>query len=210
MRSPARRSATQGKQPGEHGCAETSASPTRPICPRATAGSSSARTAALPGPPPVAAPEPQERMKLLISSTDLEDLERVVKRLVWACIPCAVCKDPGGSHLSVWIQQDLDFPLALKLFLDRQKPRSLPRWACALGSPVPATETSAVPGPGRINVLGVVLVQPFGATRTGSAGAATLTRWPCFARQDPLRHPQRAAQSAGPNARSPESACAGL
>ena len=45
-------------------------------------------------------------MKLLITSTDLDDLERVVKRLVWNRIPCAVCKDPGSPHLSVWIHNE--------------------------------------------------------------------------------------------------------
>lgn len=68
-------------------------------------------------------------MKILISSTDLEDLEQVVKRLVCACIPCAVCKDPASSHLSVWVQQDADFPLALRVVMNRDKCSHLPHWA---------------------------------------------------------------------------------
>ena len=76
-------------------------------------------------------------MKLLITSTDLDDLERVVKRLVWNRIPCAVCKDPGSPHLSVWIQRDLDFPLALRVVANREERPDLPHWARAL-EPTPA------------------------------------------------------------------------
>ncbi len=68
-------------------------------------------------------------MKLLICPADLDDLEEVVKRLVCACIPCAICKDPANSHLSVWIQQDIDFPLALRVVMNREKRRQLPHWA---------------------------------------------------------------------------------
>jgi hypothetical protein len=86
-------------------------------------------------------------MKLLISSTDLDDLERVVKRLIWACIPCAVCKEPRSSHLSVWIQQDLDFPLALSVVMNRDRRSRLPHWARAFESALPATMLPRLPAP---------------------------------------------------------------
>ncbi len=84
-------------------------------------------------------------MKLLCASSDLGELERLVKRLVCIGIPCAVCKDSIDSQLSVWIQQDSDFPLALKIFVERDKPRPLPHWASLLDLAVPANEDSAVP-----------------------------------------------------------------
>src|SRR5512136_1289462 len=82
-------------------------------------------------------------MKLLISSADLDDLERVVKRLVCACIPCAVCKDPVSAQLSVWIQQDLDFPLALRVVSNRDGRPRLPHWAHVFDSALPGTKGSA-------------------------------------------------------------------
>ena len=82
-------------------------------------------------------------MKLLISSADLDDLERVVKRLVRACIPCAVCKDPVSSHLSVWIQQDIDFPLALRVVMNRDKRSGIPHWARVYESASPAANVRA-------------------------------------------------------------------
>ena len=83
-------------------------------------------------------------MKLLITSTDLDDLERVVKRLVWARIPCSVCKDPASSHLSVWIQRDIDFPLALRVAANREERPRLPHWARALEPASNVAERSAL------------------------------------------------------------------
>jgi hypothetical protein len=77
-------------------------------------------------------------MKLLFSSPDLGELGGLVKRQVWARIPCAVCKAPVNSHLSVWIQRDIDFPLALHIFTHRHAPCRLPHWARALDAPLPA------------------------------------------------------------------------
>jgi len=116
-------------------------------------------------------------MKLLWSSSDLRELERLVKRLVHVCIPCAVCKDSVDSRLSVWVQQDHDFPLALKIFVDREAPRSVPPWAELLDAPVPAAgrgvvpanEQAAVPATGEKHRPDVVIVQLSGSTRTGSA-----------------------------------------
>lgn len=102
-------------------------------------------------------------MKLLISSADLDDLERVVKRLVCACIPCAVCKDPVSSHLSVWIQQDLDFPLALRVVMNRDGRARLPHWARVYDSALPPTS--------RIEPPNLLLVQSQGSTRTGTGWA---------------------------------------
>lgn len=84
-------------------------------------------------------------MKLLIYSSDLNDLERVVKRLVCACIPCAVCKDPVNSHLSVWIQQDPDFPLALRVVMNREGRARLPHWARVYDSSLPGTHQVEAP-----------------------------------------------------------------
>ena len=97
-------------------------------------------------------------MKLLISSCDFEDLGRVVKRLVCACIPCAVCQDPIPSHLSVWVQQDIDFPLALRVVMNRGTPRPLPHWARIYDSPLPATD--------RNEPANVSFIRPKGPTRT--------------------------------------------
>ncbi len=90
-----------------------------------------------------AKPEAPQFMKLLISSPDLDDLGQVVKRLVCACIPCAVCKDPVSSHLSVWIQQDIDFPLALRVVMNRDKRSGLPHWARVYEAASPAANMRA-------------------------------------------------------------------
>jgi len=116
-------------------------------------------------------------MKLLCSSSDLRELERLVKRLVHVGIPCAVCKDSVNSQLSVWVQQDNDFPLALKIFVDRDAPRPLPPWAELLDSPalaaegciVRVNEDSAMPAAGGMDNPSVVVIQLKGSTRTGSA-----------------------------------------
>ena len=84
-------------------------------------------------------------MKLLRSSSERCELEWLAKRLARIGIPCAVSKDSGDSQLSVWIQQDADFPLALNIFVNRARPRRFPPWACLFGSPVPGTEESGVP-----------------------------------------------------------------
>ena len=84
-------------------------------------------------------------MKLLISSADLDDLQRVVKRLVWARIPCAVCRGPSNASLSVWIQRDIDFPLALRVVTNREGRPRLPHWARALEPALPAPKRSGLP-----------------------------------------------------------------
>ena len=84
-------------------------------------------------------------MRVLCTSSDIRELTGLVKRLVWVGIRCAVCKESIDSRLSVWIQQDSDFPVALKILVERDKPRPLPHWASALDLPVSATEDSAVP-----------------------------------------------------------------
>ena len=113
-------------------------------------------------------------MKLLISSADLDDLEPVLKRLVCACIPCAVCRDPGSSHLSVWIQRDIDFPLALRVVVNRDERPRLPHWARALEPVPPATKDSASPATNGIAPPRELLVQSKAPTWTGTACATTL------------------------------------
>ncbi len=123
-------------------------------------------------------------MKQLCSSSDLRELTELVKRLVSLAIPCAVCKDSGDSRLSVWVQQDRDFPLALKIFADRDKPRPLPPWACLLDSPAPAARAGAVPATQEFAVPAtaendgpcVVVMQSRGPTVTQTA-EATAQGW---------------------------------
>ena len=102
-------------------------------------------------------------MKRLFSSPDLAELGRLVKRLVWARIPCAVGKDPINSHLSVWIQRDIDFPLALHVFTNRDAPFRLPHWARALDFAPPTINGIRPPGG--------LLVQSKEPTWTGTVGA---------------------------------------
>jgi hypothetical protein len=84
-------------------------------------------------------------MKLLFSSPDAEEVGRNVKRLVLARIPCAVCKDPVTSCLSLWIQQDGDYLAALELFARRAGPRPVAPWASALDpSPSPASKSESL------------------------------------------------------------------
>ncbi len=105
-------------------------------------------------------------MKLLFSSPDLSEVGYHVKRLLWAHIPCAVSNDPITSGLGVWIQRDVDYTGALKLFAHRAAPRPRAHWASALDpSPSPDTGTSST----TIN-----------ATNTGSSrpsAAETVTCW---------------------------------
>ena len=119
-------------------------------------------------------------MKLLISSADLDDLEPVLKRLVCACIPCAVCKDPGSSHLSVWIQRDIDFPLALRVVVNQDERPRLPHWARALEPVPPATKHSGLPATNGIAPPRGLLVQSKAPTCTGTACATKLR---CLAQQ---------------------------
>ncbi len=115
-------------------------------------------------------------MRVLCSSSDLSELTELVKRLLSLGIPCAVCKDGGNSQLTVWIQQDDDFPLALKIYVERKAPRPLPPWASLLDAPapvakecaVPATEEVAVPAADAKDGPCVVVVRTRGPTRTGS------------------------------------------
>jgi hypothetical protein len=115
-------------------------------------------------------------MKQLCSSSDLRELTELVQRLVVLGIPCAVCKDGGSSQVSVWIQQDHDFPLALKIYVERKAPQPVPPWAYLIDAPEPAAEESAVAGVGETGLHhtagtsgpSVVFVQTRGRTRTGS------------------------------------------
>jgi hypothetical protein len=119
----------------------------------------------------------QGRMKLLCSSSDLRELEGLVKRLVCVGIRCAVSKDSGSSQLSVWVQQDNDFPLALRIFTNRPKPRPVPHWASALDLPLPAIEkpatarkgNTAIPVPCGAGTLSVAIFDSNRSTRTGTA-----------------------------------------
>ncbi len=109
-------------------------------------------------------------MRLLVSSGDLRELERVLKRLLWARIPCAVGREKANAHLGIWIQQESDFHRALDIFLNRDKPRPVPCWAPLLEMGVSARkkqpESSAAQ---RAKEPQVVLLGSRGSTRTGTA-----------------------------------------
>lgn len=125
-------------------------------------------------------------MKLLCLSWEFGEVEGLVKRLVCVGIPCGVSKDSGNSQLGVWIQQDEDFPLALRIFANRPAPRRLPHWACVLHSPpaaipesaVPATPAPASRAPKAVNRASMVVVQSKGPTQTGTVSETTLQREP--------------------------------
>lgn len=105
-------------------------------------------------------------MKLLLSSPDLEELGRLVTRLVWARIPCAVCREPLNSYLGVWIQRDIDVPLALHVLANQKTPRRLPHWAGVFGPDLPATNG--------IELRSGPFVQPNRPTRHATACATAL------------------------------------
>jgi hypothetical protein len=84
-------------------------------------------------------------MKMLASSADLDDLALVVKWLISAGIPCAVCRDSVNYDLSVWVQRDADFPRALGVASSRPGRPRLPHWVTVLEFAQPATEGSALP-----------------------------------------------------------------
>ncbi len=109
-------------------------------------------------------------MKLLFSTADRGELGRLIKGLLWARIPCAVCRDPVKSHLSVWIQRDEDFPLALHVFTHRHTTHRLPHWARAL-DPAPPARRGLERLSGRL-VLATQL------TRTGTACVSALRPLP--------------------------------
>ena len=93
---------------------------------------------------------------------------------MWARIPCAVCKDPGTSHLSVWIQRDIDFPLALRVIVNREERPRVPHWARALEPAVTVTERSALPATNGIAPPQELRVQPRTSTWTGTACGTNL------------------------------------
>jgi hypothetical protein len=79
-------------------------------------------------------------MKLLCVSSDRSQLVWLLKRLLCCRIPCAVCKGETDAELSVWIQQDLDFPLALKIFADRDRELHIPQQESSIKLPAPLAE----------------------------------------------------------------------
>ncbi len=133
-------------------------------------------------------------MKLLICSTDLDDLERVVKRLVCARIPCAVCKDPGSFRISVWIQQDFDFPLALRAVANREARARLPHWARVLEWTPPAVKDSASPTANEMQLPSRLFAQPKVPTWTGTARPRPLG--PFAPQRQPAKAPFRPLPSA--------------
>ncbi len=113
-------------------------------------------------------------MKLLFSSSDSREVERTLKRLLWARIPCAVGRDPVNSYLAVWIQQESDFPRALNIFVNRNTPRPLPHWAQFLEPAPPVDKPTSLPAADGEENPGVVVLASEGLTRTGTGSAALL------------------------------------
>ncbi len=115
-------------------------------------------------------------MKQLCSSSDRRELTELLKRLLRIGIPCALCKDSSNAQLSVWVQQDNDLPLALKILAERGTSRPVPPWAYVVELPGPPAEKFALAegqdgfGPATEGTAGpsVVLVSTRGRTRTGS------------------------------------------
>jgi hypothetical protein len=106
---------------------------------------------------------------MLASTADLADLTLVVKLLISAGIPCAVCKDAAHQGLSVWVQRDADLPLALRVASNRPGRPRPPHWVSVLEFAEPGPVVSALrvtkqketaPGP-------IVQVQPPMRTETG-------------------------------------------
>src|SRR5512144_1500498 len=84
-------------------------------------------------------------MKLLCSSSYLKELEVIAKKLICVGIPIAVFRDSSDAPLGIWIQQAADFPLALRLLVNREKPRDVPHWATVFDVVPPAAEPAAPP-----------------------------------------------------------------
>lgn len=108
-------------------------------------------------------------MNLLFSSCNLQEVERILKRLLWARIGCAVGKDPVSSYLNVWIQRDCDFRRAMCIFMNRNQSRPLPHWASVLESIAPVKKRSALPVVNGLQGPRMVVVTSKGVTRTGTA-----------------------------------------
>ncbi len=115
-------------------------------------------------------------MKLLCLSAELRELTDLVKKLLRIGIRCAVYQEPGCPQSGVWIQEDADFPQALKILVDQKGPRPLPAWACLLGvaqeapqRPAPApTKCCTAPAIEAKTMPSVVVVRSEGTTRTGT------------------------------------------
>ncbi len=108
-------------------------------------------------------------MNLLFSSCDPPEVERTLKRLLWARIACGVGKDPVNSYLTVWIQRECDFRRAMTIFMHRSMSRPLPHWAAVLESFGSAKKRSTPAAANGLEGPRVVVVESKGATRTGTA-----------------------------------------
>jgi len=83
-------------------------------------------------------------MKLLASSADCGDLACIVERLMCAHIPCAVAKGVLKNQISVWVQRDRDFSLAVYAVVNRPGRPRLPHWGNLLAT-APLRLKSAAP-----------------------------------------------------------------
>ena len=87
--------------------------------------------------------KPWKQVKLLFVSSDSDEIIRTVRYLLRAGVRCAVRKERWNSCYGVWVQNEEDFPRALRIYLDCAKPRKLPPWAEVLESLAPGSGRDA-------------------------------------------------------------------
>ena len=75
--------------------------------------------------------------KLLFVSTDTQEVTQTVKWLLRSGIRCEVRRERWNSCHGVWLQDERDFPKALRIWMLYSKPRPLPAWASVLESIAP-------------------------------------------------------------------------
>jgi hypothetical protein len=78
--------------------------------------------------------KPWKQVKLLFVSSDPEEIIRTVRYLLRAGVRCAVRRERWNSCYGVWVQNEEDFPRALRIYMDCAKPHPLPPWAEVLES----------------------------------------------------------------------------
>lgn len=73
-------------------------------------------------------------MRLLFLSSEPAELRQTLKWLLRASIPCAVWRGDGIARYGVWVQNDEDFPKALRIRMLWAKPRPVAPWVHLLES----------------------------------------------------------------------------
>ena len=70
--------------------------------------------------------KPWKQVKLLFVSSNPEEIINTIKYLLRAGVRCAVRRERWNSCYGVWVQNEADFPRALRIYLDCCKPLPLP------------------------------------------------------------------------------------